>query len=172
MPIDQFNDRSFKQLYKLINEHPHAETHIKTASIDHEENERRPDSAFAWPEKRAFPIDSPDQAALSRLYIEKQASVPDEVRDRCDKALELYGIEMPLQEKVAAAPDPDEYLLPGIKRLRVVGSESAKLAAATLLRDKRRLNPVNRNETIVVARTPWVEHAANDRPSAQFRASD
>jgi hypothetical protein len=144
MPIDQFNDTSFKRLYKLINTYPEAEEFIKSANVDQEENDSRPDSAFAWPEERRFRIDSPAQAALSRLYMEKQAGVPDAVRKRCEAALEIYGIDLPLQEKIAAAPDPDEYLLPEMQRFRVVGKESTKLAADAILRNERRMDPVTK----------------------------
>jgi len=140
MPVDQYNDTSFKELYSLINAFPEAEEHIKTASLDWETNDSRPDTAFAWREQRMFPIDSPQEAALSRLYMEKQAGVPDVVIARCEKALKLYGVNMSLQEKQASAPDPDEYLLPKIKRFRVVDSESVKLASEALIQNRRKLD--------------------------------
>jgi hypothetical protein len=149
MPIDQFNDQSFKRLYRLFQDHPETEDYIKTAQIDHDENEKRAEAAFAWPEQRMFPIDTPEQAALSRLYMEKQAGIPDYVRARCDKALELYGVEMPLQEKTAAAPDPDEYLLPEKKRFRVVDQETVKLASEAIVRNQRKMSAVTRAEACV-----------------------
>lgn len=158
MPTDQFNDTSFKQLYKLINNYPEAEEFIKSANIDHDENDNRPSSAFAWPEERRFRIDSPAQAALSRLYMEKQASIPEVVKARCDKALEIYGIELPLQEKVAAAPDPDEYLLPEMQRFRVVGKESTKLAADAILRNEHRMDSVTKATASVNLVKKSMEH--------------
>lgn len=158
MPIDQFHDTSFKQLYKLIHNYPETEEFIKSASIDQNENDSRPDSAFAWPEKRLFRIDSPAQAALSRLYMEKQAGVPDGVRTRCDKALEIYEVELPLQEKVASAPDPDDYLLPEMQRFRVVGTESTKLAADAIIRNERRMNSVTKATASVNLVKKSMEH--------------
>jgi hypothetical protein len=149
MPIDQFHDPSFKRLYHLFNEHPESEEHIKTAQLDLEENEKRADSAFAWPERRMFPIDTPAQAALSRLYMEKQASVPDYVRQNCEKALTLYGVDMPLQEKIAAAPDLDEYLLPERKRFRVTDAETVKLASEAVLRNQRKMDATTRAQACV-----------------------
>lgn len=150
MAIDQFHDKSFKRLFRLIQEHPQAEQHIKTASVDYAENENRPDTAFAWQERRLFPIDSPSEAALSRLYMEKQANIPDRVRKLCDKALEVYGIEMPLQTKTAAAPEnPMDYLLPDIKRFRVKTADDAKTAADAILQQLKGMDAVTRTRACV-----------------------
>jgi len=149
MPIDQFSDRSFKQLYQLLQEHPGIEEHIKTAQIDVEENEKVSSWAFAWPEERMFRIDTPAHASLSRLYMEKQAGIPDIVKQRCDNALEIYGVKLPLTEKTASAPDPDEYLLPERKRYRVTDKGSVKLAAEALLTNQGRLDPISRTRACV-----------------------
>lgn len=141
--IDQFSDPGFRVLGHLISTHPYAEEHIKTAALDDDENEGRPDSAFAWRERRLFPIDSPDQAALSRLYIHKQASaVPKIVVETCDKALDLYGVEMSLQTKVASAPvdDSQDYLLPSMKRWRVTDANGVKLASDAIMTNRRRMD--------------------------------
>jgi len=141
MPIDQYSDVSFKRLYGLIQEYPQVEPFIKSASLDWEENEKCASSAFAWPERRMFRIDSPEQAALSRLYMVKQARVPKEVVAACDKALTLYGVDLPLTEKVAAAEDNlEEYLLPEVKRFRVVDNESVKLAAEAISRQRSKMS--------------------------------
>lgn len=149
MPIDQFTDKSFKRLYHLMQDFPQAEEQIKTAQLDIEENEKRADTAFAWPERRMFPIDTPAQAALSRLYMEKQAEVPPIVRHRCDMALEVYGVQLPLQEKTAAADDPDDYLLPAQKRFRVTDPESVKLASEAIMLNQRKLLPTQRAHACV-----------------------
>ena len=127
---DQFSDPSFRRVFKLVQANPEIEEHVKTASIDIEDNEKRADHAFAWPERRLFPIDSPPHAYLSKLFIEKQAGVPEVVKTRCDKALALYGVEVQIHEKTAAESEPsaDEYLLPEIRRLRVKTASDVSLA--------------------------------------------
>ena len=140
--IDQFSDPGFRTLGRLVSQYPTAEEHIKTAALDPDENDSRPDTAFAWRERRLFPIDSPDQAALSRLYMQKQAdAVPQHVFEACDKALDLYGVNMPLQDKVAHVEvNENEYLLPHLKRWRVADEESVKLASDAIMFNRRRMD--------------------------------
>jgi len=94
-PIDQFSDPGFKVLSERLRSFPGVDLLIKTAELNDEENAKAAFTAFAWPEQRLFRIDSPAQAALSKLYMSKQASIPTHVRNTCNKALELYGISLP-----------------------------------------------------------------------------
>jgi hypothetical protein len=143
--IDQFADPTCKHLHRVFNAFPETEYLIKNATISTDENEKRADSAFAWQDQRLFPIDSPEQAAVSRLYMEFQ-DVPDYVKTACEKALRVYGIEMPIRvEKTAQAEsDPDEYLLPQQRRFRVRSGDDVKLAADALLRNRRGMDVVTR----------------------------
>jgi len=140
--VDQFTDPGFRVLGHLVSSYPESEAHIKTAALDLGENEERSASAFAWPDRRLFPIDSPAQAALSRLYLEKQAHlVPQDVVDRCVKALDMYGVDMPLRKKHAAAVDDShEFLLPKVRRFRVIDGNGVKLAAEAIIQNKRRMD--------------------------------
>lgn len=106
MAFDQFSDPSFKHLYKLACEYPEMIRLAEKADIDFEKNAQRTAEAFAWRDRRLFPIDTCDQAILSRLYMEKQAGIPDSVIRQCDKALEIYGVNLDLTVKIAAAPAP------------------------------------------------------------------
>lgn len=139
---DQFSDPSFRRVFKLVQANPEIEEHVKTASIDIEDNEKRADHAFAWPERRLFPIDSPPHAYLSKLFIEKQAGVPEVVKTRCDKALALYGVEVQIHEKTAAESEPsaDEYLLPEIRRLRVKTASDVSLASDAIQRNYKKMD--------------------------------
>lgn len=144
--VDQFSDTTCAHLHRVFNKHPETEYLIKNAQINPEENEKRADHAFAWSAQRLFPIDGPEQAALSRLYMEEQ-TVPEHVKTACEKALRIYGVEMPIRtetEKTAAAPAPDEFLLPEQRRLRVRSAEDVKLAADALMRNRRQLNVPSR----------------------------
>jgi len=142
MLIDQFNDVGFRMLNQCISEFPEAEDFVKEAMLDPDENEKRAQSAFAWPEERLFPIDSPHMAALSRIYIEKQASaVPKRVVETCQKALDLFGVDLPLRRKEAAVePRNFNYLLPHLKRFSVFSQEDVKLASEAILRNNRKLS--------------------------------
>lgn len=139
--VDQFSDSSFKVLYAAFSEHPETEPLIKSASIDASENDSRENSAFAWPEMRLFPIDSPDQAVLSKLYMSKQAGIPAEVAKRCDDALAIYEIDLPLQEKVASDEHlNDKYLLPDQKKFLVNSPTAVKMAEEMMSRQRRNLD--------------------------------
>jgi len=140
--IDQFSDPSFRKLAQIIRRYPELQEHIKTAEMDPEANEKRADTAFADPIGRQFPIDTPAHAVLSRMYMEKQAGVDPEFVARCDKALDLYGVEVDLTEKVAAAPEfnEDDYLLPEIRRMVVRTPEDVKLASDIICQNQRSLD--------------------------------
>lgn len=139
--VDQFSDHGYQLLNACLQDFPTIDGFIKNAELDPVENERRPEHAFAWPERRMFPIDSPDQAALSRLYMTKQASLPAGVLASCDKALAIYGVEFPFQqEKVASVEDDSCYLLPHIKRFSVKTAEDLQLAAEALERNQNKLS--------------------------------
>lgn len=139
--VDQFSDPGFQVLNQRLQQFPAVDPFIKEAELNVEENEKLSEHAFAWPERRMFRIDSPSQAALSRLYMEKQASVPKEVVDRCDKVLALYGVEMPLLEKKASVVEEDDsaYLLPDIRRYHVKTAEDVDMAIEALRMNHRRL---------------------------------
>ncbi len=139
--VDQFSDPGFKILSQRIQQFPEADSFIKNAELNDDENEKRAGSAFAWEDRRMFPVDDPGQAALSRLYMEKQAGIPQHVLAKCDKALEMFEVDMPLQEKTAAAViDLSEYLLPNIKRFRVKTAEDVKLASGAILTNQRKMD--------------------------------
>ena len=146
MIIDQSHDPSYKRLFSIIQEFPQVEPLIKTAHVDEPEEEAKlASSAFAWRDRRLFRIDKPEQAVLSRLYMHKQAGVPEEAIKRCDEALDLYGIQLDLStEKVAAAPDDGEYLLPSMKRFRVRSADDVKTAAVALLNHCHKMDPETR----------------------------
>lgn len=139
--VDQFSDSSFKVLYNAFSDHPETEPFIKNASIDSGENELRANTAFAWPEMRLFPIDSPEQAVLSKLYMSKQAGIPADVAKRCEDALALYEIDLPLQEKVASDDHlADKYLLPDQKKFLVDSPTAVKMAEEMMSRQRRNLS--------------------------------
>lgn len=142
--IDQYSDPSFRHLYVVLQENPHAALFVKTAEIDDGDLTALPDSAFAWRDKRMFRIDQPDQAALSRLYAEKQAGVPQEVIESLDRALKVYGIEMPLTTKVAAAPRDEDFLFPETQQFLVTDETDVKLAEEGLIRNANKLDPMRR----------------------------
>lgn len=146
MVYDQFSDTSFKPVINLITQNPEFRKLTKHASLDIEENAQVPDTAFAWPERRLFRIDTRDNAVLSKLFIEKQASaVPTEVKTRCDNALRIYGLDpakiKPRTVKTAALT---RYVFPTERAVPVKDAVSFKEASTMLSQQLRRMDPKTR----------------------------
>lgn len=150
---DQYHDPAYGALFHILEENPQAADFVKHADLNDDSVSTLPDSAFAWPDRRLFPIDTPENTVLSSLYREKCAAVPIEVDESLRKAVDIYGVNHLVQrQKVAAAPPPipdDEYLLPGLKRLRVKTAEDVKVAEKLLLEQYPRLNIEDRAEGFI-----------------------
>lgn len=150
---DQFHDPAYATLYHLLQENPQAADFVKHAELSEEQVGNLPSSAFAWPDKRLFPINTAENAVLSHLYREKCAAVPVEVDEALNKALEIYGVKpLIVRTKVASAPTPisdDEYLLPSVHRLRVKTAEDVKVAEKLLLEQYPRLSITDRAEGFI-----------------------
>jgi hypothetical protein len=150
---DQYHDPSYSLLYHLLQERPAAAEFVKQAELNETQEAQLPDSAFAWPERRLFPIDTPESTVLSCMYREKCAAVPVEVDQALAKAAEIYGVNAVLeQQKVAEAPPPDkpeDYLLQQHKRLRVKTAADVKVAEKILLEQYPRLSIEDRAEGFI-----------------------
>lgn len=150
---DQYHDPAFSFLYNILQDNPIVATFVKDASLNAEEIEALPATAFAWPSQRMFPINTPENTVLSQLYREKHAAIPAEVDINLQKAINIYGIENILAQKKEAAqqeitPEKD-WLLPSQHRLRVKTAEDVKVAEQLLLEQYPRLNINDRAEGFV-----------------------
>ena len=147
--VDQFRDPTLAVLVNLVADRPKVAAAVADFDIQPAEVESLPDSAFAWAEKRAFPIHSREHAILSRVYRENTPNVPTHVDDLLKEAFDMYDVpeELFTREKRAAAPfNPDDYLLPTLKKLPVRSEEQVKTAEATLLADFQKLALIHRAE--------------------------
>ncbi len=163
MVIDQFHDPVLGTLAKIASDRPRLASTMMSFDIDPSELDSLPDDAFAWPEKRAYPVHSREHATLSRAYRDGMGGkVPAHVDATIKEALEVYGVDEALfaRAKVAAAAGPSDdmsdYLLPDIKRLRVTEAGHVKTAADRLIQQGDRLSPGHR----VLAGARLVEKAA------------
>lgn len=154
---DQYHDPSFTFLYHILNEHPEARDFVKSANLGTDEESSLPSTAFAWPERRLFPVNTPENTVLSSLYRTKCAAVPVEVDETLQKAQGIYGVKDLVdrsleQQKTAEAqrsPEPELWLLPRLKRLRVKTADDVKVAEKLLLEQYPRLNIQDRAEGFV-----------------------
>lgn len=163
MLVDQFTDTKRLLLQQIAREYPTTIERVKTASAD---DPGLPVTAFAFPEVRRFPVHTPEHSLLSKAYATKQASsVPDNVMQRIDNALELFGVDAQEMrpKKTAAAdlmpneqPDAEHFLLPQYGALLVKEASDVEVSAEALMQQKNRLM----TPTLTQAATRLVEKAA------------
>ena len=147
---DQYHDPAYGLLYHTLRERPAVAEFVKHAELNPSEADTLPDSAFAWPEQRRFPINTAENTVLSWAYREKCAAVPVEVDVALKKAVDIYGVNYIIEAtKTASAPPPDlveDYLLRTHKKLRVKTAADVKVAENILLEQYPRLSIEDRAE--------------------------
>jgi hypothetical protein len=149
MFVDQFHDPMLAVLANLVASRPKVAAAVADYDIKPEEVGGLPDNAFAWCEKRAFPVHSREHTILSRVYRANVPNVPPHVDDAIKEACDIYGIpdELFEQEKTAAVTENlDDYLLPSLKRLPVRSAEQVKTAETALLDNYKKLSLEHRAE--------------------------
>lgn len=175
--LHQFNDPSYKYLVRTLRDSPAYESLIKYASLDPGYPETLPETCFAWPERRLFPVDNEDNAVLSWMYAEKNAEVPEDIKDEIKKALELYDVELPKTEKVAETRVKDPvYVLPEQKRWKISSDENLKQAMDALFNNSRKMPLETRTQAAVniIKMASTVEdqqvkrHVLNDKTLAKY----
>ena len=139
--IDQFSDPALGILVKHLHEMPALEAFVKTAEMDSNVAAALPNTAFAWPDERKFPIHTPEHAALSYAYTSKTAGiVPPFVEDAIKQALEVYGVPESVFERVKeAAEEPSAYLLPERRLFAVKTAEDVEHAQSSLVDQMEKL---------------------------------
>ncbi len=158
--IDQYRDPVFAVLVKAVEGRPKLAAAIGDFDVEPAEAESLPDTAFAWPEKRAYPIHSREHAILSRAYRDTAGGpLPLHVDQALKEACEVYDVDDSLFARVTpkvARDDSDDFLLPDAKALRVVEASQVKTAEAKLISEGAKLTPGSR----MLASARLVEKAA------------
>jgi len=145
--VDQYSDPSFGYLVRQVQAMPAIETYVKHASIEAGETDALPDTAFAWPSQRKFPIHTAEQATLSYAYSKLASALPTEVETNLKNALEVYGVPMNIFEPAVvkeASLSEDAYLLPEMRLFPVPDAGSVKYAEQRLLSQISKLSLENR----------------------------
>ena len=144
--VDQNSDAAYAVLVNQAKRFPKFAEYVKTAELDSNEVKTLPESAFAFPECRQFPVYSDKAAAVSYAYAITQ-KLPVTITERIKEALEVFGIDpctmfsAPI-EKVAAETNP--YLLPDLKLFAVRSASDVKTAQEHLLENITKLDLVHR----------------------------
>jgi hypothetical protein len=143
--VDQFSDPAFGTLYRQVKLMPALEEFVKQAEVDTSQKDFLPDSAFAWPAERKFPVHSAQHAALSYAYSKVASVLPAEVRSNIAKALEVYEVpETTFAEVAEKVASDDNYVLPEFKFLPLNTETQVKLAQDRLLEEIPKLTLENR----------------------------
>lgn len=141
--VDQFSDPAFGVLFHQVKRMPGLEGFVKQAAVEPDEVRSLPDTAFAWPAERKFPIHTPEHAALSFAYSKVASVLPVEVRTNIQKALDVYDVPKDIfkeEETKVAADDSADYLVPSLKLFQVKTAEQCKRAQDTLVSALSRLD--------------------------------
>lgn len=140
--VDQFSDPAFGTLFRQVKLMPGLEAFVKQAAVEPDEVASLPDTAFAWPAERKFPIHTPEHAALSFAYSKVASVLPAEVRTNIQKALDVYEVPANVftEQEVKIASEDDEYLVPSMKLFHVKTAEQCKRAQDTLVSALSRLD--------------------------------
>lgn len=140
---DQFSDPAFGTLFRQVKRMPGLEVFVKQASVEPDEASSLPDTAFAWPAERKFPIHTPEHAALSFAYSKVASVLPVDVCINIQRALDVYEVSPDIfkeeQEKIAENDDAD-FLVPNLKLFHVKTAEQCKRAQDTLVSALSRLD--------------------------------
>jgi len=141
--VDQFSDPVMAHLVRRVSDRPKLAAAIQDFDVDGEEYDKLPNTAFAWSEKRAFPVHTREHAMLSRVYSEGLPNLPSHVTRAIKEACEVYNVDDTLyaRPKVAAAVEsPNAFLLPDIRRIRVTQASHVKLAEEKLRNEGKNLS--------------------------------
>lgn len=105
MAIDIFDDKQVKVLAQLRQRITFPEF-AKSASTTPDAVAGLPDHCFAWPEKRAFPINNRANTYMSHVYFMATAAndhtIPDYVFDNFEKAASLFDLQPDIDNAAAA----------------------------------------------------------------------
>lgn len=131
--IDQASDPGYATLQVLVERFPKLKEFSKHAELSDEEFSALPDSAFAWPSKRKFPVHSKEHTALSMGYCKTASAIPAEVAECLKKSATIYDIDADVFDEAPVKVASEEtWLLDEQKRFRVASAEDVKLAEEIL----------------------------------------
>jgi hypothetical protein len=146
MILDQYRDRSFRVFAAKVRSFgAEARELVKEATIDYDEAEALPETAFAWPEERRLAVHTSAHAALSCIYAHGE-KLPPHVTANLEKAAELYELDLKPMEKTAeeVPEEISDYLIPHRRFGRIDTKEHVKEASDFFTRNYKKLDLMTR----------------------------
>ena len=131
MIIDQTSDPGLSRLRVLVQQYPGLKEFVKTAEMDPEGFQSLPDTSFAWPGARRFPVHTPEHAALSLAYVKvAEAPLPTDVLENLVQAAAVHAVDPKIfaTEKTASAIPTGDFLIPDKQRYLVKTAADVELA--------------------------------------------
>tara|TARA_Y100000034_G_scaffold43105_1_gene52657 strand:+ start:7346 stop:8320 length:975 start_codon:yes stop_codon:yes gene_type:complete len=138
--VDQNTDTTFNVLREIVIERSGFGDTVKTAEVGQDVRTCLPNTAFADPDNRLFPVHTPENALLSKAYATKQASVDSSIIARIDHAMELYEVELPELTQTKQAAAPVVYALAETKQFPIRSAEDVARAEDAVLRNAKKLS--------------------------------
>ena len=149
MIIDQTTDAGFAMLRVLSEKFPAIKEMAKTAELDSDEFSELPTSAFAWPERRMFPLHNREHAVLSLAYSKTASVLPLDVKLNLDRAAEIYGVDttsFDTESSLEKEASEEHWLLSEQRRFRITSAQDVKLAEQIVSQRYAEFSPVERAE--------------------------
>jgi len=144
---DQLHDPALGHLMQIFKAMPELEGFVKQASMDASEVDTLPETCFAWPSERRFPLHSAEHAALSYAYMKTASEpVPPQVLEAAKKALDVFGVPEAVFDtaKVAHEEDPADWLCADLKLFSVRTAAETRVAQDRLLENYEKLDVPHR----------------------------
>ena len=141
--VDQFNDPAFGVLFHQVTKMSALEAFVKEASIESQDYDALPDSAFAWPDERRFPIHTKEHAAMSYAYSKLASKLPVEVTANIKVALDVFGVPEDIFNETKTAsvvPAEADYLIPDLKLFVVKTAADVDFAQRQLVEGIQKLD--------------------------------
>ena len=162
MLVDALSDTNMatlKDKISTVNGAAHRLEKVASLNIDNREDLTK--EAFAWPEEKLFPIYSPSHALVSSVYLEDNEAVPNFVKEACEEACALFGLDVQIGTLQKVAEEKEEleasdFLLPAQRKLPAVNSDTLRMSKSALEKVAYMLAP----EDLVVANRQLVKKAS------------
>ena len=134
--IDIQNDPGYAGLSVIVSTFPKIAS-VTEPGMSLVDLQQLPDTCFACPALRKYPIHTPGHAAVSIGYAKYAEALPPGTKEELAKAEELYALTPIFAEqiKTASAENPADYLLPEQLRFKVSNAEDVK-AFELIFREK------------------------------------
>ena len=166
--FDFLNDEDFRFLHRKTG----SVLPLNTSELEayKEEARQKPKHAFAWPERKMFPVFDEKTAIYASLYAEYQ-DIPKNVKNKIASVLDLFDIEIDFESAKTAGLEDDEYLFPATRKIPVYNAQSVKTAEEALHASQNGMDVLTRTYAFRRLEEKAAEHNVSLTPASQKLAA-